>query len=42
MSYRTVVRWVGDTEAVVLPTYSHLLPYEKDQIAGFIGNEFKE
>lgn len=36
MSYRTVARWVGDTEAVVLQTYSHLLPDEKDQIADFL------
>jgi integrase len=42
MSYRTVARWVGDTEAVVLSTYSHLLPDEKDQIAEFIGKEFKD
>jgi len=42
MSYRTVARWVGETEAVVLSTYSHLLPDEKDQIAEFIGSEFKE
>ncbi|MBQ7243021.1 MAG: tyrosine-type recombinase/integrase, partial [Bacilli bacterium] len=36
MSYRTVARWVGDTEQVVLQTYSHLLPDEKDEIAKFI------
>ena len=36
MSYRTVARWVGDTEAVVLQTYSHLVPDEKDQIADFL------
>lgn len=32
MSYRTVARWVGDTEEVVLQAYSHLIPDEKDQI----------
>lgn len=43
MSYRTVARWVGDTEAVVLQTYSHLLPDEKDQIADFLdGNKDDE
>ena len=36
MSYRTVARWVGDTESVVLETYSHLVPDEKDQIANFL------
>ena len=36
MRYRTVARWVGDTEAVVLQTYSHLVPDEKDQIADFL------
>ena len=36
MNYRTVARWVGDTEAVVLSTYSHLIPGEKDQIAVFL------
>ncbi len=36
MSYRTVARWVGDIEQVVLQTYSHLLPDEKDEIAKFI------
>ena len=36
MSYRTVARWVGDTEQVVLQTYSHLLPDEKDEIATFL------
>lgn len=39
---RTVARWVGGTEAVVLSTCSHLLPDEKDQIAEFIEIEFKE
>ena len=39
MSYRTVARWVGDTEAVVLQTYSHLLPSEKDEIAKFFDGE---
>ena len=29
---RTVARWVGDTEEVILQTYSHLVPDEKDQI----------
>ena len=32
MNYRTVARWVGDTEEVILQTYSHLVPDEKDQI----------
>lgn len=36
MSYRTVARWVGDTEEVVLQTYSHLIPDEKDQIGKFL------
>ena len=36
MSHRAVARWVGDTEAVILQTYSHLLPDEKDAIADFI------
>jgi|GEM_PF-830157 len=35
MSYRTVARWVGDTEAMVLSTYSHLLPDEKTAISDF-------
>ena len=39
MSYRTVARWVGDTETVVLQTYSHLLPDEKDQIANFLDED---
>lgn len=26
----------GDTESVVLETYSHLVPDEKDQIANFL------
>lgn len=42
MSYRTVARWVGDTEAVVLATYSHLVPDEKDQIAGFIDETYND
>lgn len=36
MSYGTVARWVGGTETVVLQTYSHLLPDEKDEIAVFL------
>ena len=36
MSYRTVARWVGDTESVVLETYSHLVPDEKNDIANFL------
>ena len=39
MSYRTVARWVGDTEEVVLQTYSHLIPDEKDQIGKFLDDE---
>ena len=39
MSYRTVARWVGDTEIVVLQTYSHLLPDEKNQIADFLDGD---
>lgn len=35
MSYRTIARWVGDTEEVVLQTYSHLIPDEKGQIGKF-------
>ncbi|MBQ7250903.1 MAG: integrase [Bacilli bacterium] len=35
---RVVARWVGDTEEVILQTYSHLIPDEKDQIAQFIGS----
>lgn len=41
MSYRTVARWVGDTETVVLQTYSHLLPDEKDEIAEFVDKASK-
>ena len=41
MSYRTVARWVGDTETVVLQTYSHLLPDEKDEIATFLDKKLK-
>ena len=37
-NYRAVARWVGDTEAVVLSTYSHLIPGEKDQIAVFLNS----
>ncbi len=40
MSYRTVARWVGDTESVVLETYSHLVPDEKDQIANFLDETY--
>ena len=36
MNYRTVARWVGDTEEVILQTYSHLVPDEKDQIGRFL------
>ena len=42
MSYRTVARWVGDTESVVLETYSHLVPDEKDQIANFLDETYDE
>lgn len=41
MNYRTVARWVGDTESVVLSTYSHLIPGEKDQIAIFLNGTSK-
>lgn len=33
ISPRLVARWVGDTESMVLPTYSHLLPSEKQDMA---------
>ena len=36
MNYCTVARWVGDTESVVLETYSHLIPDEKNEIANFL------
>lgn len=36
MPPRIVAKWVGDTESMVLNTYSHLLPNEKDTIADFI------
>ena len=42
MSYRTVPRWVGDTEQVELQTYPHLLPDEKDEIADFLNGEDDE
>ena len=42
MSYRTVARWVGDTESVVLKTYSHLVPDEKDQIANFLDETYDD
>ena len=42
MSYRTVARWVGDTESVVLETYSHLVPDEKDQIANFFDETYED
>jgi len=42
MNYRTVARWVGDTESVVLSTYSHLIPGEKDQIAVFLNGGIRE
>jgi len=38
MSYRTVARWVGDTEQMVLSTYSHLLPDEKTQISDYLNS----
>lgn len=41
-SYRTVARWVGDTEQIVLQTYSHPLPGEKDEIADFLNGENDE
>ena len=28
-----VARWVGDTESMVLSTYSHLIPSEKQDMA---------
>ena len=42
MSYRTVPKWVDDIEQVVLQTYSHLLPDEKDEIADFLNGEDDE
>lgn len=36
MNYRTVARWVGDTEEVILQTYSHLIADEKDRIGQFL------
>lgn len=39
MSHRTVARWVGDTEEVILQTYSHLIGDEKDQIANFLNGD---
>ena len=33
ISPRLVSRWVGDTESMVLSTYSHLLPSEKQDMA---------
>ena len=33
ISPRLVARWVGDTESMVLSTYSHLLPSEKQDMA---------
>jgi len=42
MSYRTVARWVGDTESVVLETYSHLIPDEKNEIANFLDDTFND
>ena len=38
MSYRTVARWVGDTEEMILSTYSHLLPDEKTAISDFFNS----
>lgn len=35
---RLVARWVGDTESMVLNTYSHLLPNEKSVIADFMNS----
>ena len=32
-------RWVGDTEEVMLRTYSHLVPNEKDQIGRLLDGE---
>lgn len=32
-------RWVGDTEEVMLQTYSHLVPNEKDQIGRLLDGE---
>lgn len=42
MNYRTVARWVGDTEEVILQTYSHLVPDEKDQIANFLDETYDD
>ena len=36
---RLVARWVGDTETMVLNTYSHLLPNEKSVIADFMNQK---
>jgi len=36
LNYRVVARWVGDTEAMILSTYSHLLPSEKTQVSDFL------
>ena len=33
ISPRLVARWVDDTESMVLSTYSHLLPSEKQDMA---------
>ena len=35
---RLVARWVGDTESMVLNTYSHLLPNEKSVIADYMNS----
>ncbi len=35
---RLVARWAGDTESMVLNTYSHLLPNEKNVIADFMND----
>lgn len=42
MNYRTVARWIGDTEEVILQTYSHLVPDEKDQIANFLDETYDD
>jgi integrase len=39
LNYRVVARWVGDTEAMILSTYSHLLPSEKTQVSDFLNKK---
>lgn len=42
MSYRIVARWVGNTESVVLETYSHLIPDEKNEIANLLDDTYDD